>query len=205
MSKTTRLVLIVLTLVAMQCFAERKGTSKPNDAAVPGLDLATATPPPGYLIGPGDVLIINVWHEPDVSGSIPVRPDGKVSVPLLADVQAAGLMPTVLAESIREKLSKFVTNPQVTVTVSVINSQHFFIVGEVSHTGSFPLGQNMTILQAIANAGSFSPYANLSKIYVLRQANGIQTKIPFDYKQVVKGNKIDQNIQLQTGDTIVVP
>jgi polysaccharide export outer membrane protein len=96
-------------------------------------------------------------------------------------------------------------NPQVTVVVSVINSQRYFIVGEVSHTGAFPLAPNTTVLQALSNAGNFSQYANLGKIYVLRQENGKQTKLPFDYKQVVKGNKIEQNIVLKTGDTIVVP
>jgi len=157
-----------------------------------------------YVIGPEDMLHIDVWKEPDLTESLPVRSDGKISMPLLNDVQAAGLTPSQLAGSITEKLKKYLSDPRVTVVVTAMNSQKVYVMGEVNHTGAMPLTPNMTVLQALATAG-FTQFANTKGIYVLRTENGKQTKLPFNYKQVIKGDSIDQNIALKPGDTIVVP
>jgi len=158
-----------------------------------------------YKIGPQDLLRIDVWKEPDVSRTIPVRPDGKISLPLLNDVQASGLTAMELANSLRESFSKYLTNPQVTVTVTEVNSRRVYVTGEVSHQGAFPLLPNMTVLQALTSAGGFTQFAKLKGIYVLRTEDGKQVKHPFNYKEVVKGNLAEQNILLQAGDVIVVP
>lgn len=157
-----------------------------------------------YLIGPDDTLHVAVWKEPDLTATLPVRPDGKISMPLLNDVQAAGLTPMQLADSLTEKLKKYVTDPRVTVVVTAMNSQRIYVLGEVLHTGAMPLTPDMTVLQALATAG-FTQFANTKGIYVLREQNGKQQKIPVNYKQLIKGNSAAQNIALKPGDTIVVP
>ena len=172
---------------------------------------ASAKPPAAfaaereYKIGPQDVVQIDVWKEPEISRTIPVRPDGKISVPLLHDVQAAGLTAMELANSLRDGLSKYLNNPQVNVTVTQINSRRVYLTGEVTRAGSIPLLPNMTVLQALASGGGFTQFAKMKNIYVLRTENGKQVKHPFNYKEVVKGNLSEQNILLQDGDTIVVP
>ena len=160
---------------------------------------------PSYVIGPTDVLDISVWREPEVSRTVPVRPDGRISLPLLNDVQAAGLTPTQLAAHITESLKKFMTGPQVTVIVATINSQRIYILGEVTRAGAFPLLPGMTVLQALSGAGGFTLFANLKSIYILRQENGQQVKYAFNYKDVASGKKPEQNIVLKAGDTIIVP
>ena len=159
---------------------------------------------PDYVIGPEDTLHISVWKEPDLTATLPVRPDGKISMPLLNDVQAAGLKPMQLADSITERLRKYIADPRVTVVVTAMNSQRIYVLGEVLHTGAMPLIPGMTVLQALASAG-FTQFANTKGIYVLRVQNGKQQKIPFNYKQVIKGEATEQNIILKPGDTIVVP
>ena len=158
-----------------------------------------------YKIGPQDVLRIDVWREAEVSRAVPVRPDGKISLPLLNDVQAAGLTPMKLAAVIADGLTKYINNPQVTVTVSEINSRRIYVTGEVSRAGAFPLLPNMTVLQALSSSGGFTQFAKLKNIYVLRTDNGKQVKLPFNYKDAVNGKKPEQNVLLQPGDVIVVP
>ncbi len=158
-----------------------------------------------YIIGPQDVLDVNVWKEAEVSRTVPVRPDGKISLPLLNDVQAAGLTPMQLQAEITEGLKKFITGPQVTVIVREINSRRVFVLGEVARAGAFPMIPNMTVLQALSTAGGFDQFAKLNGIYVLRNENGKQVTYPFNYKDVVRGLKSEQNIILRPGDTIVVP
>jgi polysaccharide biosynthesis/export protein len=160
---------------------------------------------PNYVIGPQDVLDINVWKESELTRVVPVRPDGKISMPLLNDVRAAGLTPNQLAAQITMSLKKFVTDPQVTVIVTQINSQRVYILGEVSRTGAYPLLPGMTILQALSSAGGFTLFANRKKIYMFRVENGKQVKYPFDYKAVIDGKRTDENVVLKAGDTIVVP
>jgi len=159
---------------------------------------------PDYVIGADDTLHISVWKEPDLTNTLPVRPDGKISMPLLNDVQAAGLTPMQLATSLTEKLKKYLADPRVTVVVTQMNSQRVYILGEVLHSGAIPLLPNMTVLQALATAG-FTQFANTKNIYVLRTVNGKQQKMPFNYKQAMKGDTVAQNISLKPGDTIVVP
>ena len=158
-----------------------------------------------YVIGPQDVVRIDVWKEPDISRTIPVRPDGKLSLPLLNDIQASGLTAVQLGKAIREGLTKYLTNPEVTVTVTEINSRRVYITGEVTRAGAFPLLPNMTVLQALSSAGGFTQFAKLKGIYVLRNEAGKQMKLPLNYKEVVKGKNQDENILLQPGDVIVVP
>jgi len=157
-----------------------------------------------YVIGPEDVLHIAVWREPDLTATLPVRPDGKISLPLLNDVQASGLTPQQLADSLTEKLKKYVADPRVTVVVTQINSKRVYMVGEVFHPGPMPLIANMTVLQALSSAG-LNQFANTKRIYVLRTENGKQQKLPVNYRKLVKGEQIEQNYLLQPGDEIVVP
>lgn len=157
-----------------------------------------------YVIGPEDVVDINVWKEPDLTRSLPVRPDGKISMPLLNDVQAAGLTATQLSESIAQKLKKYLNAPQVTVMVSQINSQRVYVLGEVTRPGAYPLLPGMTILQAISSAGGLTQFANSKKISLLRSNSQGQDKFPFNYKEVVDGRRPEQNLILRAGDTVVV-
>jgi polysaccharide export outer membrane protein len=159
---------------------------------------------PGYLIGPEDVLHVAVWKEADLTATLPVRPDGKISLPLLNDVQAAGMTPEQLSESLTIKLKKYIADPRVTVVVTAINSKRIYISGEVLHAGPMPMSPNMTVLQALSSAG-LNQFAKTKGIYVLRTENGKQEKLPVNYRKLLKGEEIGQNYLLQTGDTIVVP
>jgi polysaccharide export outer membrane protein len=178
---------------------KREAESKPAAAAV----TPATTTDQEYYIGPQDVVQIDVWKEPEITRTIPVRPDGKISLPLLNDVQAAGLTAMQLAGSIREGLAKYLHNPQVTVMVTQINSRRVFVTGEVAKSGALPLLPGMTALQALSSAGGFTQFAKEKGIYILRNENGKQVKLPYNYKDVLKGQKED--IPLQSGDVIVVP
>ena len=185
-----------------------------NAAVPPGKDPANANVPSEkalpavagaiYTIGAADVLLVSVWKEPDLTATLPVRPDGMISVPLLDDVQAAGLTPMQLAAILREKLKKYVADPRVTVVVTQMNSQRIYVMGEVLHTGAMPLVPGMTVLQALTTSG-FTQFANTKAIYVLRSEKGKQEKIPVNYKALLRGESPEQNILLKPGDTIVVP
>jgi polysaccharide biosynthesis/export protein len=160
---------------------------------------------PEYKIGAQDVLRIDVWKEEQLTRTVPVRPDGKVTLPLLNDVQAAGLTPMQLAGVLSEGLKKYINSPQVTVTITEINSRRTYVMGEVTRAGAFPILPNMTVLQALTSAGGFTQFAKTKNIYVLRMESGKQVKHPFNYKDVINGKKPEDNIQLQAGDVIVVP
>jgi polysaccharide export outer membrane protein len=179
-------------------------TTRNNDSSGEQAKSPAATDT-AYLIGPEDVLDINVWKEPDVSRLVPVRPDGKISLPLVNDVQAAGSTPQQLAATVTEKLRKFLTDPQVTVIVAAINSQRVYVVGEVLRAGAFPLIPGMTVLQALSSAGGFTTFAVVKKIHVMRVVNGKHTELPFNYREVLRGDNPNQNITLVPGDTVVVP
>jgi polysaccharide biosynthesis/export protein len=159
-----------------------------------------------FVIGNDDVLAVNVWKEPDISRSIPVRSDGKISLPLVGEVQASGRTPLKLEQEIAARLKNYIGEPEVTVIVQQINSQKFNILGQVNKPGSYAIASAATVLDAIAVAGGFRDFAKQKSIYVLRQsADGSQTRLRFNYKEVVKGQNPAQNIQLQPRDTIVVP
>ena len=199
-------VLALLAVMTPAAARNKNGNAQAAATANSGAGSASsksAPADPNYVIGAQDVLDISVWKEEQLTKTVPVRPDGKISMPLLNDVQAAGLTPTQLANQITESLKKFVTDPQVTVIVREINSQRVYLLGEVTRAGAYPLLPNMTVLQALSSAGGFTQFANLKKIYVLRVENGKQEKFPFNYKHALESP--DQNILLKAGDTIVVP
>lgn len=181
-----------------------KDRTAPSSAAV-DTAVKAATDDPNYIIGPEDELIVSVWKEPDITRSVPVRPDGKISLALLNDVQATGLTPMQLGSAITEKLKNFISEPQVTIIVTRINSQRIFIVGEVARAGIYTLVPNMTALEAISTAGGFSPFAKRTKVFILRKENGTVATIPFNYKQAVRSHRSELDIVLKPGDRIVVP
>jgi polysaccharide export outer membrane protein len=159
-----------------------------------------------YRIGPGDVLGVEVWKEPDASSpSAPVRPDGKISVAMLGEVPAAGLTPAELENVLAAKYREFIRGARVTLTVKEINSQKVYLIGEVKKEGPVRLQAPITVLQALAEAGGVTDYAKRRKIYILRSAQDRQFILPFDYDAVVRGEKMEQNIVLAAGDTIIVP
>jgi polysaccharide export outer membrane protein len=159
-----------------------------------------------FLIGPGDVLAINVWKEAEISRIVPVRPDGRISLPLIGELQSSGQTPKQLEAEITKRLKDFVADPSVTVVVQEIRSQKFNVLGMVTHPGSYPLAKPMTVVDAIATAGGFRDFAKQRDIYVLRHdPSGKQTRLPFNYKDVIKGLHPEQNVELQTSDTVVVP
>lgn len=198
-------VALLALILSLGCWAQSDATKGNSNTAKPATqEQPSSATNSTYVIGPEDTLHISVWKEPDETVTLPVRPDGKISLPLLNDVQAAGLTPMQLADSITEKLKKYISDPRVTVVVTAMNSQRIYVLGEVLHTGAMALSPDMTVLQALASAG-FTQFANTKGIYVLRSENGKQQKLPFNYKQVIKGDSPTQNILLKPGDTIVVP
>jgi len=202
-------LLACCALMGLVSAALLRGREKNNQGSAGGQatpqQAGPAAADASYTIGVDDVLDISVWKEPDVSRSVPVRPDGKISLPLINDVQAAGLTPADLATEITGRLKKFLNDPQVTVIVTQINSRRVYIVGGVVRAGAYPLLPGMTVLQAISSAGGFSVYADTKAIRVVRVVDGKQTELPFDYHAVLKGSKSSENILLLPGDTIVVP
>jgi polysaccharide export outer membrane protein len=204
---------VLLAFMAVTSWAQSTSpdTDKDNnksDSAAPASVPTSSQPPssqtsPSYVIGPDDTVHVSVWKESDLTATLPVRPDGMISLPLLNDVQAAGLTPMQLAASITAKLKKYLADPRVTVVVTAINSQRVYLIGEVLHTGAVTLVPDMTVLQALSNAG-FTQFANTKKIYVLRTENGKQQKLPVNYKELLRGDS-STNIPLKPGDTIVVP
>jgi polysaccharide export outer membrane protein len=195
-----RSLLVLTTLLLCGLFA---GAQNSGDKDAPAKEPLPQTNP-SYIIGPDDQLHVSVWKEPDLTNTMPVRADGMISLPLLNDVQAAGLTPMQLAASIGDKLKKYITDPHVTVEVTQMNSQRIYVMGEVLHPGAMNRTPDMTVLQALASAG-FTQFANTKGIYVLRTDGGKQSKLPVNYKKLVKGEDMQQNYVLKPGDTIVVP
>jgi polysaccharide export outer membrane protein len=176
-----------------------------NAVDIKSQPVKAATDDPNYSIAPEDVLTIDVWKEPEISRTVPVRRDGKISLPLLNDLQAAGLTPTQLGAEIVEKLRVTIVHPQVTVIVAQMSSLRIYILGQVTRGGAYPLVPDMTVMQALSVAGGFTPYANVKKIHVIRTENGTDKILPLNYKEVSSGRKTEQNVHLRPGDTIVVP
>lgn len=216
-------LLILLAPLALPAHAQTEAapatTPAPQDTTKP-VDVAKAQPsspdtppqrvadvrPDAYIIGAEDQLSINVWKEPEMSKAVPVRPDGMISLPLLGDIKAAGYTPLQLQDQITTQLKKLISDPQVTVIVLEVHSLTFNVVGEVAKPGYYPLTRRMTVLDAIALSGGFKDFAKSKKIYVLRtSADGKQERLPFNYKDVIKGKNAQENIELQPRDTVVVP
>ncbi len=183
-------------------------TVPPSSAgSVPG----TGTPekpdadPNAYIIGEQDALVITVWKEKEISGGVVVRPDGKITVPLVGEIKAVGMTPVQLQSVLAEKLKPFVTVPQVTVAVAEIRSRKVYLIGHAAREGPFMINSSTTILQLIAQAGGLKDFAKRKKIYILRKNGTEQLHIPFNYDDAIKGKRPEQNILLEPGDTIVVP
>lgn len=156
-----------------------------------------------YIIGPDDVLAVNVWKEPDLSRAVPVRPDGKITLPLIGDVEVNGITPTQLQAKLEKNLAEYISKPTVTVTVQEAKSHKFNVIGEVVKPGTYILTGPMTVLDAIAAAGGFREWAKIKNIYVLRADTNGHLKIPFNYKQVINGKAAD--VPLKIRDTVVIP
>jgi len=180
--------------------APARTAAPPPVVAAPGLNL-----PPEYTIGADDVLSIVFWRDKELTADVTVRPDGKVSLPLLNDVQASGLTPAQLKDRIVEESKKYVEDPNVTVVVKEIRSRKVYITGEVRKPGPYALTGAMTVLQMISIAGGLADYARPDKISIVRVENGKPASFKFNYKEVINGKKLHQNIELKPGDTIIVP
>ena len=209
-------VVLASVLMAAPAVAQtaRKNTTTKSPAAsakaTPPADIAAAaakgvTAPPDYVIGPDDQLAILFWRDKDISGDVTVRPDGKISLPLLNDIQAAGLTPDQLREKIVDEAKRYIDDPNATVVVKGINSLKVFITGQVAKPGPYPLTSPTTVLQLISTAGGLNEYAKEKGIMIMRTENGRQTAMHFNYKDVVRGKNLKQNILLKPGDTVIVP
>ena len=161
--------------------------------------------PPGYVIGPDDLLSIVYWKDKDMSADAKVRPDGRIALPLINEVVAAGLTPAQLHAKLTEESKKYMEDANITVVVREINSRRAFITGEVNKPGPYPLTAPTTVLQLISLAGGLREYADAKKIVIMRSENGRQISLPFNYKEVASGKKLQQNVELRPGDTVVVP
>lgn len=200
------LIPALLTSVGYAASRQAASTSASESslhAAAPGSQQSSES---HYVIGDDDMLGINVWNEPDFKQTLPVRSDGKITLPLIGSVLAAGRTPSQLEKAIATKLQAYIHHPNVTVMVLKMNSRKFNILGRVTKPGSYPLTGKTTVLDAIADAGGFTPFAKKAHIYVLRKTpSGKATRIRFNYKQVIKGKHLNQNVVLQPQDTVIVP
>lgn len=207
--KTLEVLLLVAGLCLVALCQEPPGKTEAKPAAPPAKEDSASrqmiggapVDPKSYVIGPEDVLTIRVWREPELSGVLPVRPDGKITMQLINELQAAGLTPVQLAGTIAESLSKFMNRPEVTVAVQTVNSKRYFIQGEIRKPGPYPLVLPTTVLEALVNAGGFMDFANKKKIVILRG----KERFKFNYNDVIKGKSSEQNILLESGDHIIVP
>ncbi len=206
-------LLLLLAGLAQPALAQsdssKTNTPEPKNTAPKGAAEQTmpapATEDPTYVIGPGDEIYINVWGELELTRSVPVRPDGMISMPLLNDLQAAGKTPMELAKTITERLGSMVKDPRVSVIVTATNSRRVYILGKVGRPGAYPMIPGMTVLQAISSAGGLMMFGNGKRITILRTENGKQLRIPFNYYDVINGKSPEQNILLKPGDTVVIP
>jgi polysaccharide export outer membrane protein len=210
---------IALKAVSLGLFLALAGTSlsgaqSPQSRNEKGANSGSPSDPAGsakphdenFIIGNDDVLAISVWNEPNMTKSVPVRSDGKISLPLVGEVQAAGRTPMQLELDITEKLKNFITAPQVNVIVQQVNSRKFNVLGEVGRPGSYALTTSTTVMDAIALAGGFRDFAKKSNVYVLRKSrDGSESKLKFNYKEFIKGKNPDQNVKLEPNDTVIVP
>ncbi|RMG59757.1 MAG: hypothetical protein D6713_04615 [Deltaproteobacteria bacterium] len=222
MSKERGIFLIVfflaLSLVFSGCSAKRemvkdspvKPENSSREAKTEGggkvsLDSAKTEGTDAYRIGPGDVLHISVWNNEELTQDVMVRPDGKISLPLIQDVTAEGFTTEELKKIIEVRLKEFIIEPVVTVVVREVNYPKFFIMGEVAHPGTYPLREKLTLLQAISVAGGFTQFASPSRIVLIRRKGNYQEKVTVNYYKILKSNPGEENVILKPGDTIIVP
>jgi polysaccharide biosynthesis/export protein len=195
----------LLGLLALAAPALAQAPAPPAAAVAAAPRATDPVVPPGYVIGADDVLSIVYWKDKDMSAEAQVRPDGRIALPLINEVQAAGLTPEQLRQRITEESKKYMEDANITVVVRQINSRKAFITGEVNKPGPYQLTSPTSVLQLIAMAGGLREYANSKRIVIMRAENGKQVSLPFNYKDVVGGKNLNQNIQLKPGDTVVVP
>jgi polysaccharide biosynthesis/export protein len=206
--KPGELFFLALCAPGIFCHAQDKeSAAKPAQQAEPAVAapaLATGAAADTYVIGASDNITVNVWKEPTLSGSLLVRPDGMISLPLIGDIQASGLTPLQLADQIAAKLKKYIQDPNVSVVVGQVHSKVVYLLGEVGRKGPIDMTPGMTLLEAIGSAGGLTDFANSKKIYILRDDAGKHEKIAVHYKEALKGDN-SLNLVLKPGDTIVVP
>lgn len=200
----------LLVALAVPAFGQAPKPAPPPVAAAqasatPGAAGPSAELPTNYIIGPDDVLGIVYWKDKDMTTDAHVRPDGRIALPLLNEIQAAGLTPEQLRERLIEESQKYMEDPNITVVVRMINSRKAFITGEVNKPGPYPLISPTSVMQLIAMAGGLREYANSKKIIIMRTEKGRQISLKFNYKDVIEGKNLNQNIELKPGDTVVVP
>jgi len=178
---------------------DRKTADQPNSPSAKRVD-------DDYIIGPSDVLAVNVWKDTELTRTVLVRPDGKISLPLVGELEVSGLTARKVQLLIGQKLNEYISKPQVTVIVQEVKSRTYIVVGKIAKPGSYELGKPTTVLEAIAIAGGFLDFAKVNKVYVIRRMeDGSRTRLPFEYNKVIKGRDPDENVDLKSGDTIVVP
>ncbi len=203
------IVAYLILMVLLTACAKHPGRTSPESRLIEGTQVASAGPSPfvtsDYLLGPEDVLDVLVWKNADLSRTVLIRPDGKVSLPLIGDVQAAGLTPSGLRDSIKSRLREYKETPEVSIIVKEVNSYHVFVMGEVVRPGKLLLRSETTLLQALTLSGGFTQYAALDKIVLLRREGGRETRRQLSYKSIVMGKSPEGNIVLKRGDTIIVP
>ena len=204
MVRFSALGLLAVSLTA-PATAQSAPQAVPNGAAAPATAPPAAALPPGYLIGADDILWVVFWRDKEMTAEVVVRPDGKISLPLINDVQAAGLTPEQLRTQLTEAAGKLIEDPNVTVVVKTINSRKVFVTGQVGKPGPYPLSAPTTVLQLLATAGGVLEYADSKEIRIMRTEDGKQVSHKFNYKDVIKGKNLKQNIELKPGDTVIVP
>ena len=205
------LVLVVVTMASVSLRAQGQQPA-PSAQSIPPAAAAAAAPrptdpplPPGYVIGPDDVLSVVYWRDKHLSAEARVGPDGRLALPLINEVVAAGLTPEQLQKRITEESKKYMEDANITIVVREINSRRVFIVGEVAKAGPYPLISSMTVMQLISVAGGLRDYANSKNITIMRNEGDRQVSLKFNYKEVAAGKNLAQNIELKPGDTVVVP
>jgi polysaccharide export outer membrane protein len=199
------LALVICVLGWNVAEAKARQAQQPPPAPAPAPPTGGTSVPTDYTIGPEDVLGVVVWREPDLSGDVTVRPDGRISLPVIGEVQAANITPMALQEQLSTAYRKYVTDANVAVVIRAINSRKVFVTGRVTTPGAHPLVGPLTVMQAIALAGGVTEYADSKNISVLRNEGGQVRTFKFNYKDVAKGRNLEQNIRLLPGDTVVVP
>jgi polysaccharide biosynthesis/export protein len=198
---------LCVPVVALTCVVG-VGAQQParsNGQTASSTSAAAVVLPPGYVIGPADVLSIVFWRDKDMSADVTVRPDGKITLPLLNEVAAGGYTPEQLRTRIAEAASAFVEEPNLTIVVKEVRSRNVFITGNVAKPATYPLTGEMTVLQLIAVSGGLLEYADAKNIVVIRSENGRPQYLKFNYKDVVRQKSVAQNVVLKPGDTVVVP
>ncbi|MFH1263184.1 MAG: polysaccharide biosynthesis/export family protein [Pseudomonadota bacterium] len=187
----------VVLFLAAGCAARSSPVAKP--------EAEKEAPPETTAIGPDDVLQVDVWRHPELSKEVTVRPDGFISLPLVKDVATNGLSATSLAQVLREKFTEFVDDPEVTVIAKAVNSYKVYVLGKVTTSGMFTAKSPVSVVQVIAMAGGFTPFAKTSRVVVLRRSQGKDIRIVVDYDDIVRGRHPERNVMLKPGDTVIVP